>query len=42
MDDVIKEMSGYRAPSPDGFNGAFLKKCWPIIKGYFYQLAMDF
>jgi hypothetical protein len=36
MDDVIKEMPGYRAPGPDGFNRAFLKKCWPIIKGDFY------
>jgi hypothetical protein len=42
MDDVVKEMPGDRAPGLDGFNGTFLKKCWPIIKGDFYQLAKDF
>jgi hypothetical protein len=42
MDDVIKEMPGDRAPRPDGFNGTFLKKCWPIVNGDFYQLAKDF
>ena len=31
-----------RAPGPDGFNGMFLKKCWPIIKQDFYRLAKDF
>jgi hypothetical protein len=42
MDDVIKEMPGDHASGPDGFNGTFLKKCWPIDKGDFYQLAKDF
>jgi hypothetical protein len=42
MDDVIKYMPADRAPSPDGFNGLFLKKCWPIIKKDFYKLAEDF
>jgi hypothetical protein len=42
MDDVIKAMPGDRAPSPDGFNGLFLKKCWPVIKQEFYKLAHDF
>jgi hypothetical protein len=42
MDDVIKEMPGDRAPGPDGFNGLFLKRCWPIIKSIFYRLARDF
>jgi retron-type reverse transcriptase len=42
MDDVIKYMPADRAPGPDGFNGLFLKKCWPIIKAEFYNLAADF
>jgi hypothetical protein len=42
MDDVVKEMPIDRAPGPDGFNGLFLKKCWPIIKKDFYKLAEDF
>ena len=31
-----------KAPGPDGFNGLFLKKCWPIVKGDFYTLCQDF
>jgi hypothetical protein len=42
IDDVIKNMLVDRAPGPDGFNGMFLKKCWPVIKKEFYQLASDF
>jgi hypothetical protein len=42
MDDVIKEMPADRAPGPDGFNGMFLKKCWPVVKNEFYKLAIDF
>jgi hypothetical protein len=42
IDDVIKDMHVDRALGPDGFNGMFLKKCWPIIKKEFYQLASDF
>jgi hypothetical protein len=30
--DVLKNMPSDHAPSPYGFNGAFFKKCWPIIK----------
>jgi hypothetical protein len=26
----------------DGFNGLFLKKCWPVIKGDFYALCDEF
>jgi hypothetical protein len=32
MDDVIMAMPSDRAPGPDGFNGLFLKNCWPLIK----------
>jgi hypothetical protein len=42
MDDVIKAMPGDRAPGPDGFNGLFLKRCWPVIKHEFYKPAHDF
>jgi hypothetical protein len=42
MDEVIKEMPSDRAPGPDGFNGLFLKKCWPIIQTEFYHLAKEF
>ena len=31
-----------KAPGPDGFNGMFLKKCWPLIKEDFYALCQDF
>jgi hypothetical protein len=42
MDGVIKHMPSDRAPGPDGFNGLFVKKCWPIIKEEFYNLAKEF
>ena len=42
IDNVIKEMPSDRAPSPDGFNGAFLKACWKIIKEDFYLLCDEF
>jgi hypothetical protein len=42
MDAVIKAMPVDRAPGPDGYNGMFLKKCWSVIKGKFYNLASDF
>lgn len=31
-----------KSPSPDGFNGHFMKKCWNIIKGCFYKFINDF
>jgi mannosylglycoprotein endo-beta-mannosidase len=42
LNDVVKNMPVDRAPGSDGFNGLFLKKCWPIIKKDFYKLAADF
>jgi hypothetical protein len=42
MDDVIKEMPPDRATGPDGFNGLFVKRCWPIIQKDFYCLANEF
>ena len=40
--NVIKLMPADRAPGPDGFNGAFLKACWLIIKEDFYKLCNQF
>ena len=37
IDLVIKGMSADKAPGPDGFNGLFLKKCWPLVKNEFYK-----
>jgi len=31
-----------KTPGPDGFNGLFLKKCWPLKKSDFYNLCQDF
>ena len=31
-----------RAPGPDGFNGLFMKKCWPIISGDFISQVNEF
>lgn len=42
VDLVVKEMPADRAPGPDGFNGSFLKACWPIIKHDFYALCDQF
>ena len=42
IDAVVKEMPPDRAPGPDGFNGAFIKACWPIIKHDIYQLCEEF
>ena len=35
-------MPSDKAPVPDGFNGYFLKACWDIIAGDFYELIEDF
>jgi hypothetical protein len=31
-----------KSPGRDGFNGAFLKHCWPLIKEEFYKLCFAF
>jgi hypothetical protein len=31
--DVVKFSDGNKSPGPDGFNFAFLKKCWGMLKG---------
>jgi hypothetical protein len=39
---IVKEIPSDRAPGPDGFNGAFLKKCWPKMKEEFKRLVKEF
>ena len=38
----MKFMPIDKSPGPDGFNGIFLKTCWPIICNDFYNLAVEF
>jgi hypothetical protein len=42
IDNIIRIMPADKAPGPDGFNGVFIKKCWPIIKEDIYRLFMNF
>ena len=42
IDDIINKMPNEKSPGPDGFNGLFMKKCWHIIKHYFYKFINDF
>lgn len=42
IDHLIHIMPADKAPRPDGFNGVFIKKCWPIIKEDMYRLFKEF
>lgn len=42
IDSIIKMMPTDKAPGPDGFNGVFIKKCWPIIREDIYRLFFEF
>lgn len=42
IDEVVRKMRVDRSPGPDGFNGCFVKSCWPIIKQDFYDLCAQF
>jgi len=42
IDKIIKQLPIDKAPGPDGFNGLFMKKCWPLIKEDFCALCQDF
>jgi hypothetical protein len=42
IDEVIKLMPSDKAPDHDGFNEAFLKNCWNLVKEQFYILCDDF
>lgn len=39
---VIKSIPNSHAPSPDGFNGLFIKKCWNVVKDDFLRLFREF
>jgi hypothetical protein len=39
---IVKYMKIDKAPGPDGFNGLFMKKYWPIIKSDFINLCNNF
>jgi len=39
---VVKSIPLDHAPGPDGFNGKFIRHCWPIIKNDFQRLFRDF
>jgi len=42
IDAIIKLIPLNKAPGSDGFNGMFMRKCWPLIKEDFYILCQDF
>jgi hypothetical protein len=42
IDNIVSTMPNDKAPGPNGFNGQFLKSCWPIIKEDIYRLCFDF
>ncbi|CAL5412431.1 unnamed protein product [Camellia sinensis] len=39
---VIKNSDGNKAPEPDGFNLAFYKKCWGVVKPEVLQFLREF
>jgi hypothetical protein len=42
IDKVVADLPNNKSPGPDGFNGEFMKKCWPLIAQDFYKLCEDF
>uniref|UniRef100_A0A0E0DBU3 Uncharacterized protein n=1 Tax=Oryza meridionalis TaxID=40149 RepID=A0A0E0DBU3_9ORYZ len=42
IDSLVSVIPADKAPSPDGFNGFFMKKCWHIIAQNYYRLAAHF
>jgi hypothetical protein len=42
IDAIVSNLPSGKSPSPDGFNSDFLKKCWTIISGKFYELYHGF
>lgn len=40
--NALKDMPSDHAPGPDGFNGAFFKRCWPLGKDDIIRLCSDF
>jgi hypothetical protein len=42
IESLINELPIDKVHGPDGLNGMFIKKCWPIIKEDFLALVRDF
>lgn len=42
INQAISEIPGDHGSGPDDFNGTFMKKCWPLIKGDFLRVCLDF
>jgi hypothetical protein len=42
LDSIVRSMPIDKAPGPDDFNGKFVKYCWHLTKGDFYNLFKDF
>jgi hypothetical protein len=42
IDNIIVNLPSGKSPGPDGFNTDFMKKCWRIIAGDFYELCKGF
>jgi hypothetical protein len=42
IESIIQDLPSDKSPGLDGFNGEFLKKCWPIVKKEFLDLWQGF
>ncbi|MCH98078.1 transposon TX1 putative protein [Trifolium medium] len=42
IEHVVKESDGNKSPGPDGFNFAFLKNCWNIVKVDIWKMFEQF
>jgi hypothetical protein len=42
IDSTIQHLPTDKSPDPDGFNGDFLKRCWPMVANDYYELCQGF
>jgi hypothetical protein len=42
IDVIVQSLPEDKSTGPDGFNGDFLKICWPMIAADFYELCQGF